>query len=69
MTEPNPGALAYDAPLLLPGEGTSERGAHRSARLLPRLAMLLLGEGTGEIQRTIVVRGLTRRWKDERDGT
>jgi alkylation response protein AidB-like acyl-CoA dehydrogenase len=31
--------------------------------------MLLLGEGTSEIQRTIVARGLVRRWKDERDGT
>jgi hypothetical protein len=45
VTEPNPGALAYDAPLLRPGEGTSE------------------------VQRTIVARGPARRWEDERDGT
>ena len=38
-------------------------------RLYRDAPMLLIGEGTSEIQRTIIARGLTRRWKDERDGT
>ena len=38
-------------------------------RLYRDAPMLLLGEGTSEIQRTIVARGLTRRWQEGRDGT
>jgi len=38
-------------------------------RLYRDAPMLLLGEGTSEIQRTIVARGLIRRWEEQPDGT
>ena len=59
--------VVLDAMRIHGGNGYSKE--YEIERLYRDAPMLLLGEGTSEIQRTIVARGLTRRWKDERDGT
>src|SRR3954451_10116517 len=38
-------------------------------RLYRDAPLLLLGEGTSEIQRMVVARGLVRRWEESSDGT
>jgi alkylation response protein AidB-like acyl-CoA dehydrogenase len=58
--------VVLDAMRIHGGNGYSKE--YEIERLYRDAPMLLLGEGTSEIQRTIVARGLTRRWK-ERDGT
>jgi alkylation response protein AidB-like acyl-CoA dehydrogenase len=49
------------------GNGYSKE--YEIERLYRDAPMLLLGEGTSEIQRTIVARGLVRRWEETHDGT
>jgi butyryl-CoA dehydrogenase len=49
------------------GNGYSKE--YEIERLYRDAPMLLLGEGTSEIQRTIVARGLVRRWEEAHDGT
>ncbi|HEY3612608.1 MAG TPA: acyl-CoA dehydrogenase family protein [Gaiellales bacterium] len=49
------------------GNGYSKE--YEIERLYRDAPMLLLGEGTSEIQRTIVARGLVRRWEEEHGGT
>jgi butyryl-CoA dehydrogenase len=48
------------------GNGYSKE--YEIERLYRDAPMLLLGEGTSEIQRTIVARGLVRRWEEAHDG-
>jgi butyryl-CoA dehydrogenase len=59
--------VVLDAMRIHGGNGYSKE--YEIERLYRDAPMLLLGEGTSEIQRTIVARGLARRWEDERDGT
>ena len=59
--------VVLDAMRIHGGNGYSKE--YEIERLYRDAPMLLLGEGTSEIQRTIVARGLIRRWEDERDGT
>jgi butyryl-CoA dehydrogenase len=59
--------VVLDAMRIHGGNGYSKE--YEIERLYRDAPMLLLGEGTSEIQRTIVARGLTRRWQEGRDGT
>ncbi len=59
--------VVLDAMRIHGGNGYSKE--YEIERLYRDAPMLLLGEGTSEIQRTIVARGLIRRWEDEHDGT
>jgi alkylation response protein AidB-like acyl-CoA dehydrogenase len=59
--------VVLDAMRIHGGNGYSKE--YEIERLYRDAPMLLLGEGTSEIQRSIIARGLTRRWEDERDGT
>jgi butyryl-CoA dehydrogenase len=58
--------VVLDAMRIHGGNGFSKE--YEIERLYRDAPMLLLGEGTSEIQRTIIARGLTRRWKDDCDG-
>jgi butyryl-CoA dehydrogenase len=49
------------------GNGYSKE--YEIERLYRDAPMLLLGEGTSEIQRTIIARGLLRRWEEDDHGT
>jgi alkylation response protein AidB-like acyl-CoA dehydrogenase len=59
--------VVLDAMRIHGGNGYSKE--YEIERLYRDAPMLLLGEGTSEIQRTIVARGLTRRWEEQGDGT
>ena len=59
--------VVLDAMRIHGGNGYSTE--YEIERLYRDAPMLLLGEGTSEIQRTIVARGLIRRWEEQPDGT
>ena len=56
--------VVLDAMRIHGGNGYSKE--YEIERLYRDAPMLLLGEGTSEIQRTIIARGLTRRWRGRR---
>ena len=59
--------VVLDAMRIHGGNGYSKE--YEIERLYRDAPMLLLGEGTSEIQRTIVARGLVGRFREEHDGT